>query len=385
MKPSNNYLKISLAGICSTLIAIGFGRFIYTPILPNMQDDLNLSSTTMGIISSYNYFGYLIGSIIPIIWKFSNFRNMIIFSSIFSVITIYLMGFTGDIKFFIILRFLCGLSSAFGFVFTISFMFNFFKDFENKTLQLYHFCGIGLGIVIGTVTVWIISMAGLFWNHQWLIVGFIGILLCIPIIIFIPKQLDLVTQTRSQIKSKVKTDFITISFGYFFFGVGYIIFGTFISAIARDSFEIPSYQYLSWIIVGFFAIPSVLFWDWISKKISIDFLLFLSCSTVTLGVSFLLFNNNLNYFLISCLLYGLGVPGSVALVLVEGKKRFIGNVNISVAIMTSAFSVGQILGPYISGILIDLENNYKSSIFLAIICLVLSSILMLDPRRFKKT
>ena len=384
MKPSKNYLKISLAGICSTLIAIGFGRFIYTPILPNMQDDLNLSSTTMGIISSYNYFGYLIGSIIPIIWKFSNFRNMIIFSSIFSVITIYLMGFTADIKFFIILRFLCGLSSAFGFVFTISFMFNFFKDFENKTLQLYHFCGIGLGIVIGTVTVWIISMAGLFWNHQWLIVGFIGILLCIPIIIFIPKQLDLVTETRSQIKSKVKTDFITISFGYFFFGVGYIIFGTFISAIARDSFEIPSYQYLSWIIVGFFAIPSVLFWDWISKKISIDFLLFLSCSTVTLGVSFLLFNNNLNYFLISCLLYGLGVPGSVALVLVEGKKRFIGNVNISVAIMTSAFSVGQILGPYISGILIDLENNYKSSIFLAIICLVLSSILMIDPRRFKK-
>ena len=384
MKPSNNYLKISLAGICSTLIAIGFGRFIYTPILPNMQDDLNLSSTTMGIISSYNYFGYLIGSIIPIIWKFSNFRNMIIFSSIFSVITIYLMGFTADIKFFIILRFLCGLSSAFGFVFTISFMFNFFKDFENKTLQLYHFCGIGLGIVIGTVTVWIISMAGLFWNHQWLIVGFIGILLCIPIIIFIPKQLDLVTETRSQIKSKVKTDFITISFGYFFFGVGYIIFGTFISAIARDSFEIPSYQYLSWIIVGFFAIPSVLFWDWISKKISIDFLLFLSCSTVTLGVSFLLFNNNLNYFLISCLLYGLGVPGSVALVLVEGKKRFIGNVNISVAIMTSAFSVGQILGPYISGILIDLENNYKSSIFLTIICLVLSSILMIDPRRFKK-
>ena len=384
MKPSNNYLKISLAGICSTLIAIGFGRFIYTPILPNMQDDLNLSSTTMGIISSYNYFGYLIGSIIPIIWKFSDFRNMIIFSSIFSVITIYLMGFTADIKFFIILRFLCGISSAFGFVFTISFMFNFFKDFENKTLQLYHFCGIGLGIVIGTVTVWIISMAGLFWNHQWLIVGFIGILLCIPIIIFIPKQLDLVTETRSQIKSKVKTDFITISFGYFFFGVGYIIFGTFISAIARDSFEIPSYQYLSWIIVGFFAIPSVLFWDWISKKISIDFLLFLSCSTVTLGVSFLLFNDNLNYFLISCLLYGLGVPGSVALVLVEGKKRFIGNVNISVAIMTSAFSVGQILGPYISGILIDLENEYKSSIFVAIVCLVLSSILMLNPKRVIK-
>ena len=383
MKSSNNNLKIILAGICSTLIAIGFGRFIYTPILPNMQNDLNFSSTTMGIISSYNYFGYLVGSIIPIIWKFSNFRNIIIFSSIFSVITIYLMGFTTNLRLFIILRFLCGISSAFGFVFTISLMFNFFKDFKNKTLQLYHFCGIGLGIVIGTITVWIISTIYPLWNYQWIFIGFIGILLCIPIIIFIPKQYVLKNDTSGPIKNKFKLDFFTISFGYFFFGIGYIIFGTFISAIAKDSFEISLYQYLSWIIVGIFAIPSVLIWNWISRKINIDFLLFFSCSTVALGVSLLFFNNSLNYFLISCLFYGLGVPGSVALVLVEGKKRFIGNVNISVAIMTTAFSVGQILGPYISGMLIDLENNYKSSIFLAISCMILSSILMLNPKRLK--
>ena len=95
---SSNSLKIIIAGICSTLIAIGFGRFIYTPILPNMQNDLNLSSTIMGIISSYNYFGYLVGSIIPIIWKFRNFKNIIVVSSICSVITIYLMGFTTDLK-----------------------------------------------------------------------------------------------------------------------------------------------------------------------------------------------------------------------------------------------------------------------------------------------
>ena len=384
IKSSNKNLGVIFAAICSTLIAIGFGRFIYTPILPNMQNDLNLSSTTMGIISSYNYFGYLLGSIIPIIWKFSNFRNIIIVSSIFSVVTIFLMGVTKDVKLFMILRFLCGISSAFGFVFTISLMFNIFKDFSNKTLQLYHFCGIGLGIVIGTLTVWIISALGFLWNHQWMVTGFIGMLLCVFIIVFIPKQLFMKIEGSSPIKTKLKIDFITISFGYFFFGIGYIIFGTFISAIAKDSYEISSYQYLSWVIVGFSAIPSVLIWNWLSRKISIDFVLFFSCLIVTLGVLLLFFNNNINYFLISCLLYGLGVPGSVALVLVEGKKRFIGNINVSVAILTTGFSVGQILGPYISGILIDLENDYKSSVFLAIICLVLSSILMLNPRRFKR-
>ena len=381
---SSNSLKIIIAGICSTLIAIGFGRFIYTPILPNMQNDLNLSSTTMGIISSYNYFGYLVGSIIPIIWKFRNFKNIIVVSSICSVITIYLMGFTTDLKIFMTLRFLCGISSAFGFVFTISLMFNLFNDLENKTLQLYHFCGIGLGIVVGTITIWVTSTSYFFWNHQWMIIGFMGILLCIPIILYTPKQTFLKIDKSAPSENKFTLDFFSITFGYFFFGVGYIIFGTFISAIAKDLFEIYSYQYLSWIVVGIFAIPSVLIWDWVSKKIRTDFLLFFSCLTVALGVSILFFNNNLNYFLISCILYGLGVPGSVALVLVEGKKRFIGNVNISVAIMTTAFSVGQILGPFVSGILIDSKGDYESSILLAIICLLFSSILMVSPKRFKK-
>ena len=45
---------------------------------------------------------------------------------------------------------------------------------------------------------------------------------------------------------------------------------------------------MSWIIVGLFAIPSVLVWNWLSRKISTDLLLLFSCSTVTLGVAFLL-------------------------------------------------------------------------------------------------
>ena len=381
---SSHNLKIILAGICSTMIAIGLGRFIYTPILPNMQSNLILSSTTMGIISSYNYFGYLIGSMIPILYKFNNPRNVIIFSSTISVITIFLMGFTTKVELFIVLRFLCGVSSAFGFVFTISLMFNQFQDSYNKSLQLIHFCGIGLGIVIGTSVIWVISVMGNLWNDQWIVIGIIGVILCIPIIMFTPKNLDVLNSKSIPIKVKLKANFITISFGYFFFGIGYIIFGTFISAMVKSSFESSFFQYFSWVIVGLFAIPSVIIWDWVAKKISRDLLLFFSCSTVTLGISFLFFGNNLFFLLISCVLYGLGVPGSVALVLVEGKKRFIGSINVSIAIMTTTFSIGQIFGPYISGIIIDFENNYYSSILLAMVCMIISSFLMLEPKRFKE-
>ena len=270
------------------------------------------------------------------------------------------------------------ISSAFGFVFTISLMFNQFQDSYNKSLQLIHFCGIGLGIVIGTSVIWVISVIGNLWNDQWIVIGIIGIILCIPIIMFTPKNLDVLNSKSIPIKVKLKANFITISFGYFFFGIGYIIFGTFISAMVKSSFESSFFQYFSWVIVGLFAIPSVIIWDWVAKKISRDLLLFFSCSTVTLGISFLFFGKNLFFLLISCVLYGLGVPGSVALVLVEGKKRFIGSINVSIAIMTTTFSIGQIFGPYISGIIIDFENNYYSSILLAMVCMIISSFLMLN-------
>ena len=84
------------------------------------------------------------------------------------------------------------------FKFCISLMFNFFKESLNKTLQLYHFSGIGLGIVTGTTIVWIISV-DLLWTHQWIFVGLIGALLCTGIIIFIPKKLDYKNEDRNSV------------------------------------------------------------------------------------------------------------------------------------------------------------------------------------------
>ena len=52
--------------------------------------------------------------------------------------------------------------------------------------------------------------------------------------------------------------------------------GTISGKIAKDVFEISSYQYISWIVVGIFAIPSVLIWNFVSKNISTDLILYFS-------------------------------------------------------------------------------------------------------------
>ena len=43
--------------------AVGIGRFIYTPILPGMVEDLHLTKGQAGLIAAANFLGYLAGAL----------------------------------------------------------------------------------------------------------------------------------------------------------------------------------------------------------------------------------------------------------------------------------------------------------------------------------
>ena len=380
------YYKLVLAAFCAVAISIGFGRFAYTPILPQMQENLNLNSLTMGSIASWNYFGYLIGSIIPLFFSINkNLKLILILSSVMIIFTTFLVGITKSIFLFSFFRFITGISSALTFILGTSLIFSSAKIVKYKiNLQSLPFAGIGLGILLGTTIIWLSSIYALNWQIQWIFVSFLGIIFCLPIF-YIPINIDQKSSIETKLNNSDNSNFafIFICLGYMFFGLGYIIFGTFISAMAKNTSELNNFQYLSWIIVGISAVPSVMIWQNLSKKIGDDFSLSLACLTTSLGIIFIINDNNISNSIMSCLLYGIGVPGSVALVLMEGKKRFAGSIKTSVAILTTLFSIGQISGPYIAGIIIDSNYGYIGSMYLSAICLGVSGILMINPIRYK--
>lgn len=379
-----NDIKLVLLGICSTAVAIGFSRFCYTPILPEMQNNLNFNSASLGMIASWNYFGYFIGSIIPIFFKSDQqIKVILIYSLLFSILTTFLMGINVELFWFSLIRFFSGVSSALIFVLATVIIFGQVSLRNKKNLQLIHFCGIGIGIFIGTLIIWVASLYDLHWKFSWFLISFISLIFCLPIIFFLKKIKIITKNTEYSVSDPSILSFVLISLGYFFFGIGYIIYGTFISALVREAEIHENFHYMAWLIVGISSFFSILVWKRFLSKLSFDLSLFIACCTSGLGAVFTLLEGNYLFLIISCFLYGLGVPSAVALVLLEGKKRYIGETRVALAILTTVFSIGQIIGPYCAGILIDMQNNYFYSMLLSMFCLFISGILMINPKRYK--
>src|SRR5262249_30796244 len=53
---------VALAGLVALAVAMGIGRFAFTPIFPMMQHDREMSVTAGSWLASANYLGYLAGA-----------------------------------------------------------------------------------------------------------------------------------------------------------------------------------------------------------------------------------------------------------------------------------------------------------------------------------
>ena len=382
MNKTNNVAILILTGIAALTIAVGIGRFSYTPILPYMISELNLTTTEAGLIASSNYLGYLLGSLIPIFPQFpKNIRSIFIYSIFISIISLFAMGLTNTFEIFILIRFIHGVFSAFVLILGTSLIVSHVQKKGKIFLGTAHFSGVGLGMALSAIVVSYLGFLNFKWDELWFSIGILAIILSFQIIKFTPIQK---AEVKYNLKSKHKTNLgfslITISYGLY--GFGYVAFGTFISTMSRLTPGLEKTEPFVWFVVGITGIPSVFFWNWFGSKIGNDIGLFLANLILGLGVLFsVLINNEFGIFL-SCILFGISFVPITSMCLLEGQKRFSGSFIVSTAILTFSFSIGQMIGPYLSGLLTDYYGSFFFSMIISGIVLIFGSLLMINPKRF---
>ena len=381
MSLNSDQIKLAIAGICAVALALGIGRFSYTPILPFMRESLDLSSSQAGIIGSWNYFGYLLGSFAILFPFFSyNLKSSFITACIISILSTALTATTDNFNFICLTRFVNGFAGALVLICGTSLVFSRLEKFRSPDLRLAHFSGFGLGMALSSIVVMACDHFHISWKGQWLFMALICLILFMPVIKLTPIQPEK-TQKTLDWQPKKNGNFILLCVGYAFFGFGYIIYGTFISDFLRSSQDLNFLGNMAWLIAGIAAIPSAIFWQKIGNLTSIDTSLLLSSFVSALGALMLFFILSPPLIIISCIFFGFGIPGIVSLTLLEGRSRFKGNTTTSIAILTTFFSIGQILGPYISGSIIDYYNDYFLAILISAISLGLGGIFMLRTFR----
>src|SRR5437870_9539797 len=103
-------IRVAFAGLAALVVAMGIGRFAFTPLLPMMQDDAGVSLAQGGALAGANYLGYLLGAV----WATRPApAALVIRASIVVVAAATLaMGFFEGMAAWALLRFVAGVASA---------------------------------------------------------------------------------------------------------------------------------------------------------------------------------------------------------------------------------------------------------------------------------
>ncbi|OOG22646.1 hypothetical protein B1C78_14520 [Thioalkalivibrio denitrificans] len=163
-----------MAGAASLAVAMGIGRFAFTPILPIMQVDFDLSLSDGGLIASANYLGYLIGAVSAAHRRIEAFR---LFRTGLGVVvaTTALMSVISSLPLWLLIRCLAGIGSAWVLVGATSLVIPRLRKAGRTSLNGIAFAGVGLGIAVAGLTCQALFLSG---NHSagaWLALTGLGL------------------------------------------------------------------------------------------------------------------------------------------------------------------------------------------------------------------
>jgi len=379
-------LKVLIGGMLGMVVAMGIGRFVYTPILPLMQRDLGISNSLAGGLATLNYLGYLAGALLC---SFAPqvLRNKLITGGalLTSIATTLFMGLTVSVFWWGTMRLAGGVASAILFIVISAEVAEALsrRGFAHWLGALYG--GIGCGIAISGLSVPLLDKFG-DWSISWIGTGILALILAIiGIVLGRQRSYDVPLAThRPAADGLLKSLWLPAS-AYFFQGLGYITTATFIVAIIAATPGLESLAPYSWVVVGLAAIPSTIIWPLLAKRFGNKAALLAAYTLQALGILLSIRADSAIEVLFIAASFGGTFLGIVALTLAEGNRRLPADSRRAAAILTTCFSLGQMLGPLLAGILADLRHGFELPLLLAAGSVAIGGVLIAIDRRYSPT
>ncbi|MGA9852846.1 MAG: YbfB/YjiJ family MFS transporter [Gammaproteobacteria bacterium] len=373
-------IAVALSGLLILAVAMGIGRFAFTPLLPMMEKDAGVSIALGGWLAAANYVGYLLGAISAIRLRFPPVR-IIVFSLAAIAIFTAVMGYTGQPVLWLLFRGLAGVASAWVLVFASSWKLQRLAAAQASHLNGVVFGGVGAGIMLAGILC--MAFQGLDWSSavSWRALGVAALLLsllALPALLERPPTAIEVPKAGSHTTPRGSAA-VVISYGIF--GFGYIIPATFLPAMAKHLVPDPAIFGWAWPVFGLAALVSTL----IAGRLLTHFsnrAVWGACHLI-MGVGTVL--PVLVPDMAGILLAALCVGGTMMVVtyagLQEARRLSPHAPAVLMAKITVAFAIGQILGPVCVSLAPAGAKSLDTLLAVAAVLLILSGLYLLRIRR----
>ena len=356
-------------------VAMGIGRFAFTPILPLMIQEGTVHLAQTAWLSSSNYIGYLVGALSLLKSKRHPLFVMLGLSLV--TLTTWLASLS-SFGWLMMLRFLAGVASAWVLVSISAFAINWLKSRQVASSGLIY-TGVGIGITLtglicsyfifqsATVTIAAQSSFSPLSSRLWQYLGVIALLATLLVTFLLAKinsqfastaaastaaaETSLTKATHTNPTASItpaKLKLANVLTAYGLFGFGYILPATFLPQIAKQWLSGQSYL-LIWPFFGLAAALSVVLSQGLQRRYNNFSLLGVwRVSQIIMAVGTLL--PALWQSLAGLMLSALMVGGTFMVVTMAGLQVAASQVthypkyNLS-ALMTASFAFGQLIGP----------------------------------------
>jgi len=352
-------LRAALGGMIAMGVAVGIGRFVYTPILPPMLVALGLSKATAGLIASANFAGYLAGALGAARASLPGPRRRWLLGALaVSAVSTGAMGFGGGLGWFLAMRFVGGVASALVLILATALVLEVLAKAGRPALAAVHFAGVGVGIAVSAALVAGLAAYGADWATMWRGSGAVSCLGLIAVALLLPGGGEAPVVPVAPVVGGRDGRLTRMTVAYGLFGFGYVITATFLVAIVRGTPSVRALEPVIWILVGLGAAPSVWFWGLLGRGIGTARAFGAAALTEAVGVVASVASEGALSVCLGAVLLGGTFMGLTALGLTRARELATGDPRRAIGAMTGAFGAGQILGPLVAGVLSDTLGGF---------------------------
>lgn len=358
-------LRIALAGLVAMGVAMGIGRFAFTPLLPLMREDAGLGLAAGGYLAFANYLGYFLGAVMAARIRLRADAAILGSMLLIGAVTVA-MAAVSQYPLWFALRLVAGIANAWIAVHAVAWCLDRIAPLGKPALNSLVFAGVGAGtLAVGTVCALLVQQsAGS--RLLWVVLGLLALLLTLavwPVFGAASGSAPRRGSAPQRVPFNRHTLLLVFCFGAA--GFGYIVPATFLPAMAREVVADPAIFVWAWPLFGLAAMLSTLLAGALLRRFTARAIWVICQFTMAIGVAVPALSSGLAAILVAAVCVG-GTFMVITMLSLQAARAAAGEQVVAlIAAMTGAFAAGQMLGPLAASLMIEAGLGFSGGLFAA--------------------